>query len=140
MKRFVGVLVSLAALSLLAGACSNDNSQSGPVVDTVAPNPPVGLQVQDQGGMVKLTWEENAEADLAGYRLYRSSSEEGPFKQVNTEPILCPWYFDEVLPAVMTFYKVTALDESGNESAFSQVFGVYSRDHNRGRPETTTSD
>lgn len=140
MKRCILVLVSLATIMLLGGACSNDNTQTGPVVDTVAPNPPVGFQVQDQAGMVRITWEENAEADLAGYRLYKSSSENGPFAQVNSEPLLCPWYMDYVTPAAMTFYKVTALDDSGNESAFSQVIGIYAGDHSRGRPETTTSE
>jgi fibronectin type 3 domain-containing protein len=139
MKRFVFVFVSLAALSLLTGACSNESSQTQPVIDTVAPNPPVGFQAEDQGNMVRITWEQNAESDLAGYRLYRSSYESGPFGCVNSEPLLCPWYYDQVLPAAMTYYRVTAIDESGNESAFSQVIGVYSRKHSRGRSETTTS-
>jgi hypothetical protein len=142
MKRCVCLLVSLAALSLLISACGNDSGQGTPVIDTVAPNPPVGFQFEDQGqgGTVKITWDSNAEADLAGYRLYRSSSENGPFGQVNSEPLLCPWYHDNVRPLEMTFYKATALDESGNESAFSQVFGVYSRPPDRARPETTRSE
>ena len=140
MKRCACLLVSLAALSLMVSACGNDSGQSGPVFDTVAPNPPVGFQFQDEGGTVKITWEANAEADLVGYRLYKSSSENGPFGQVNSEPLLCPWYYDNVLPVAMTYYKVTALDESGNESAFSHLIGVYSRPRDRGRPETSTSE
>jgi len=140
MKKCVCLLVSLAALSLFVGACGNDSGQGTPVIDTVAPNPPVGFQLQDDGDAVKITWESNAETDLAGYRLYKSSSEDGPFGLVNSEPLLCPWYYDDVLPAAMTFYRVTAMDESGNESAYSQLIGYYSRTGNRGNWDTTTSD
>ncbi len=139
MKKCVCLLVSLAALSFLVSACGNDSGQGTPVIDTVPPNPPVGFQIQDQGGTVKITWESNAEADLEGYWLYKSSSENGPFAQVNSEPLLCPWYYDDVLPMAMTYYKVTALDESGNESAFSQLIGVYCRPADKGRPESTVS-
>jgi len=139
MMRCLCLLISLAALSLLTSACGDDSGQGTPAIDTVAPNPPVGFQIQNQVGTVKISWESNAEVDLAGYSLYKSSSEDGPFKQVNSGPVLCPWYYDEVLPATMTFYKVTALDESGNESAYSQLIGVYSRPPDKGGSETTTS-
>ena len=140
MKRCICLLVGLAALSLLIGACGNDSGQSTPVIDTVAPNPPVGFQFQDQGTTVKIVWAQNAEADLEGYMLYKSSSETGPFGQVNSEPLLCPWYYDEVLPAAMTYYRVTAVDENGNESAYSQLIGYNSRPEDSGKWDTTISD
>jgi hypothetical protein len=140
MKKCVCLLFSLAALSLFAGACSDDSGQGMPVVDTVAPNPPVGFQLQDEGEAIKITWESNAEADLAGYNIYKSSSEHGPFGQVNSQPLLCPWYYDEVLPAAATFYRITAMDESGNESAYSQLIGFYSTTGKRNGWDTSTSD
>jgi hypothetical protein len=140
MKKCAFLLFSLAVLSMFVGACGDDSGQSTPVIDTVAPNPPVGFQLEDDGSAIKITWESNAEADLAGYNLYKSSSENGPFGVVNSQALLCPWYFDEMLPGAMTFYKVTAVDESGNESAYSQVIGFYSRTGNRNGWDTSTSD
>jgi hypothetical protein len=140
MKKCVFLLVSLAALSMFIGACGDDSGQGTPVIDTVAPNPPVGFQVEDDGNAVKITWESNAEVDLAGYNLYKSSSDNGPFGPVNSQPLLCPWYYDEMLPAAMTFYKVTAIDESGNESAYSQMIGFYSRTGDRNGWDTSNCD
>jgi hypothetical protein len=120
---------------MLLGACGNESGQGLPTVDTVPPNPPVGLQIDDNDNRVRVSWSENAEVDLAGYRLYKSSYEDGPFKKVNSDLLLCPWCYDTVTPACLTFYKVTAVDESGNESAFSEVMGIYWNSGGRSGPE-----
>ncbi len=127
-RRLVFALA--AALVLMLGACGNDSSPGLPEVDTVPPNPPVGLQVDDNAGGVRISWTENAETDLAGYRVYRSSNEEGPFRRISSGLVLCPWYYDTPTAMAMTYYRVTAVDESGNESAFSDIIGVY---YNTGR-------
>ncbi len=127
-------LIFMLAVSfiLMQGACGNDSSPALPEVDTVPPNPPVGLQVEDGSGGVRISWSENAEPDLAGYKVYRSSNEEGPFWLISPSVLLCPWCYDTPTPMATTYYRVTAVDESGNESAFSQVIGVY---FNTGRSE-----
>jgi fibronectin type 3 domain-containing protein len=124
-----------ATLLVLTGACGNDGGQSMPAVDTVPPNPPVGLQVADQTDRVLISWNDNAEVDLAGYRLYKSSDQEGPYNRVNDQVLLCPWYHDQVIPMDVTFYKVTAVDESGNESAFSEMIGIYFNTDNKTHPQ-----
>jgi fibronectin type 3 domain-containing protein len=119
------LFVFVAALLVFGGACSREGGAVLPAVDTVPPIPPVGLQANLESDDVVVRWAENAEPDLAGYRLYKSSQEEGPYGSVAGTLIYCPWYHDEVIPVQTTFYKVTAVDQSGNESAFSQIVGVY---------------
>lgn len=125
---------------MLLGACGNETSQVAPTIDTVPPNPPVGLQAQEGNQPVRISWSENAEVDLAGYRVYKSSYEDGPYRQVNSDLLLCPWCYDTVTPMSLTFYKVTAVDESGNESAFSEVMGVYWNNGGRTGPEIPAQD
>jgi hypothetical protein len=50
-------------------------------------------------------------------------------------PLLCTWWYDTVAPMTAKYYKVTAVDESGNESAFSEVFGLYNNRGGRSGPE-----
>jgi fibronectin type 3 domain-containing protein len=136
MRTRIYLLATLSAFVMLMGACGTDSTNSVTGVDTVAPNPPVALQVEDDEALVCIRWAENAEIDLAGYRVYKSSYSDGPFHEVTSNLLLCPWYYDgSVLPMATTYYRVTAVDESGNESAYSQVVGVYWNDGGRGDPE-----
>jgi fibronectin type 3 domain-containing protein len=125
MNKFSLLLLVLAGLALFAGACGTEDGVSLPTVDTVPPVPPVNVQVGFESNSITIRWSENAEIDLAGYKLYKSSLRDGPFGQETSGLIYCPWYFDHGLPMEMTYYKVTAVDQSGNESAFSQVVGFY---------------
>ena len=124
--RFSTYLVLLpAALLVFMGACGNDSGGGPTVVDTVPPNPPVGLLFEHEEESVLITWSENAEVDLAGYRLYRSYDEDGTFDQVTSGLLLCPWYYDSnVVRTVVSYYRVTAVDETGNESAYSDLLTV----------------
>lgn len=89
------------------------------------PLPPVGLQAVCEGGdLVRLTWTQNAESDLVGYKLYRSD-EQGSFGPVTAQTLVCPWYYEQVPMMEATSFSVTAVDESGNESAYSDAVSVY---------------
>lgn len=67
---------------------------------------------------VDLSWSINMEADLAGYRVYRSEQQDTPAKLVTTDLLPSPVYRDtSVQPGRTYWYYVTAVDRSGNESA-----------------------
>jgi hypothetical protein len=134
MRGFRFLLVVFAGLSVLAGGCGNDGGLGLPTVDTVPPVPPVNLQIGCDSDMVTITWAANAEPDLAGYRLYRSAYEDGPFGLVSMGLLYCPWYHDKGSPMAMTYYKVSAVDQSGNESAYSQTVGLYYNTDRRSGP------
>jgi hypothetical protein len=121
LRKFLPV-VAVALLFVLA-SCGTDETVTP--IDTVPPVAPVGVVLGGEADQVKITWAANAEPDLAGYNLYSSGQEAGPYSRVNDDLLLCPWCFDSPVTMAITYYKVTAVDESGNESAYSNTMGIY---------------
>lgn len=67
---------------------------------------------------VDLSWSINPETDLAGYRVYRSETQDDKGQLVTPELLLSPAYRDtSVRPNGRYWYRVTAVDRAGNESA-----------------------
>jgi len=87
--------------------------------DVFPPAPPQGLTSIYSAGAVELVWTANAEADLAGYNVYRLENE--PAQRVNKELLRTPIFRDTtVAPGKTLRYYVTAVDVSGNESKASK--------------------
>ncbi len=87
--------------------------------DTTAPNAPANLTGSVPSGNVSLDWFNNTESDLAGYNVYRAASG-GSFVKVNNALVSASAYVDSTVAASTTYlYRVTAVDNSGNESSFS---------------------
>jgi hypothetical protein len=87
-------------------------------VDDIAPAIPIGLTVAagtTEGSLV-LTWTANTETDLAGYNVYKSNSATGTFTKVNTALLTDTTYTDSSLAAGTYYYKITAQDNTPNES------------------------
>jgi parallel beta-helix repeat protein len=92
------------------------------VTENLPPSTPVNLSVTtpDIGGELILTWNSNSEKDLAGYFVYRSASQDGPYELLNVDPIGGTTYTDSGLDDGTTyFYKVSAVDLADNESPLS---------------------
>ncbi len=87
--------------------------------DTTAPAAPSGLVATDTAGGIQLTWTANSENDLAGYNIYGASSLNGTYTKLNTSLLAAPSYLDAAAVVGTTFYHVTAVDTSSNESAFA---------------------
>jgi VCBS repeat-containing protein len=91
-------------------------------VDTTPPAAPTGLNATAGNGSVDLTWDANAESDLAGYNVYRNTTSPVAL----TSPlnggtlVAAPTYLDSTaVNGQQYFYAVTAVDDSNNESAAS---------------------
>jgi len=121
LTKFLPV-VAVAFLFVIA-SCGSDSTVTA--VDTVPPVAPVGVMIDDGANQVKVSWAANGEPDLAGYNMYSSGQEDGPFSKVNDDLLLCPWCYDSPVTMEITYYMITAVDESGNESAYSDIMGIY---------------
>ena len=83
--------------------------------DEFPPATPSGLRAAVAPHSIELSWNNNNEADLAGYRVYRGVAR-GPMQRV--AEIEVPAYSDSsVEPDKMYRYAVSAFDHAGNESA-----------------------
>jgi glycosidase len=80
---------------------------------------PANLQVTNEGDAeVSLAWD--AVSGAVSYNVYRSPLTGGGFVRVNTDPLGGTTFTDTGLNNAQTyFYVVTALDETGNESPYS---------------------
>lgn len=69
-----------------------------------------------------LTWSPNKEADLSKYNIYRSKTPIRNYKLVGTTDKNNTSFKDSTIPDDWTivYYKITAVDFSGNESGYSE--------------------
>ena len=126
------VFVVRGARSAAAEGLESNDSNSAVLTpkDIFPPRAPQGIVAAalpgDSGtALVDLSWSINVEADLAGYRLYRSETqgERGPW--LTNELLLAPAYQDRAIaPGHHYWYTVTAVDHAGNESAPSEQITV----------------
>lgn len=86
-------------------------------VDRFPPATPAGLRAAASPNSVELSWDANTEADLAGYRLYRSAPG-GRLEKI--AEVTVPAYSDHNVEHDKAYqYEVSAVDRSGNESPHS---------------------
>lgn len=81
------------------------------------PARPTGLTVASGNAQVSLNWTDNAEPDLAGYNVYRSTTQGAGHAKVNGAPGGVSAYADAGLTnGTRYYYQVTAVDSDGAES------------------------
>ena len=83
------------------------------------PAAPGGLSAAATTSGVTLSWTANSETGLAGYYVYRGASAGGPFTRLTSDPLPSPTFDDILAPAGASFYTVTAVRQTGQESAHS---------------------
>jgi fibronectin type 3 domain-containing protein len=94
-------------------------SPVGSGADTNAPSPPTGLTATASDRAIVLNWNDSGEADLANYKVFRSFSG-GAYVHIVTRVVSD--YVDGALTnGIEYFYKLKAVDTSGNESGFSSI-------------------
>ncbi len=89
---------------------------------------PSGLVSRAGDQSVVLHWDRNTEANLAGYRVYRSTTGDGgPFTLQNATLLTTPGFCDltsKVINGQTNFYYVTAVDTGAQESLPSATLGA----------------
>ena len=90
--------------------------------DTFPPAAPTGLHAIPASGSIELSWENNTESDLAGYRIYRAVPG-GNWERIAATGI--PGFSDRNVEKGKTYrYAVSAVDQAGNESTRSSETGA----------------
>jgi len=127
-----GKTYAYAVRSLLSDAPSAPESGDSHVViltpqDTFPPAAPQSIVAAVLPGatagksVVDLSWAINVEADLAGYRVYRSEQQSVRGPAANAELLPTPAFRDDSVEAGKHYwYTVTAVDRVGNESSPSE--------------------
>ena len=83
----------------------------------LAIEPPTGLVSRTGDQSIVLHWDRNSDANLSGYRVYRSSSSNGPFVAQNPTLLTTPGFADlQVSNGQTNYYQVTALTTASQES------------------------
>ena len=86
---------------------------------------PTGLVVRSGDLSVVLHWDAVVDPTLAGYRLYRASAVEGPFRQQHSGLLTTPGFCDLSVSNDQTnYYRVTAVTSGSVESAPSTTLAV----------------
>ena len=86
-------------------------------IDRFAPPPPTELVGLGETGRIRLVWRASEAEDLAGYIVYRRGPQ-GNFTRITAQPLTAAEYVDTAVKPGETYsYRVTAIDQTGNESA-----------------------
>jgi hypothetical protein len=95
------------------------------VYDTAPPSAPSGLVAAREGDNVRVRWSPNSEPDVAGYLVYRASTPSSGPSRITGTLVTGTEFLDTSVPGTdQVWYEVSAVDESGNESAHSSTFAV----------------
>lgn len=118
-ESYVYAVTAIAAVSPLV--------ESAPVevreivyTDRFAPPPPEGLALLPVDEGVRLVWRASRAGDVAGYHVYRLEAPGDEWRRMTPDPLARPDWTDPS-PVEGAAYRVTAVDEAGNESAPSEV-------------------
>lgn len=101
--------------------------------DTIAPSAPaIGSATALNETTIRTTWSASTDtggSTLAGYRVYRATSVAGTYGLIAQVSVASLSYDDATLAASQQrFYKVTAYDGAGNESALSSAVSATTPD------------
>ena len=89
------------------------------------PRPPVNLTV-NVDSLIKLTWNKNTEADFNHYSLYRDTTSNFQIDSTKLVASITDTFYYQIIPSKVEslYYKLTAVDNQGNESNTSEEVGV----------------
>ena len=122
-RRTVSLHATLVALVALAG-CSAENTLSSldQGIDSAPPSAPTNIRDEDRGAISVLAWDASTDADVVGYDVYMYSPDparESAYIRVNAATITGTEFTVTTDATLNAWYRVKAVDQSGNRSASS---------------------
>ena len=121
-KKIVGLILTLMATLIVTGCSDDAVTVAPPSVDTAPPAAAANLtgRYSPSFDVVVLNWAENTvDSDLAGYLVTREH--DGQSVDLVSSPLLAQYYQDPSAQNGENIYYVSAIDESGNESAVATI-------------------
>lgn len=112
-------------------------------IDFVAPAAPDSIAFRSSSNAIVPYWNPNAEADLAGYNIYRSATSGSGHTRQNFELLRTSSRYEDGGLAFGSgfYYYATAVDSSGNESvASAEIFGYTTQVQVPGWPNSASSN
>ncbi|HNS08143.1 MAG TPA: hypothetical protein PKN29_00520 [Candidatus Ozemobacteraceae bacterium] len=130
-RSFMAVALLLMIFTLFG--CTTGTKKDPGLTDYEAPNIPQNITAVGRERACLINWSANTEADLVGYKVYRSASSGGPFTliaTIGTQP--APSYLDNdqqngLVNDQYYFYKISAFDTQGKESDLSRTNAIQVR-------------
>jgi len=114
-----GKTYSYVVIAARSGATPVSGPPSVPVSvlakDELPPKAPTGLEppvISDSVAILR--WDQNTEEDRAGYRVYRSDNPDSDGVQLENPPTIAQFRDSGYRPN--SYYRISAVDEAGNES------------------------
>ena len=109
------VYYAIAAKDKTGNVSKPSSVQTVKTTDTAGPSTPSGLKATASATGIALDWSDVTAADLAGYKVSRSTSSSGTYTVLAT--VTTSAYSDTAAPAgVASYYKISAVDKTGNTS------------------------
>jgi penicillin-binding protein len=120
-------VAALVAVVAMAG-CATDNpvASLNPSIDTAPPSAPTNIRSEARGAVALLAWDASSDADVVGYDVYRYAPDparESAYVRINASTISAEEY---VVSDPAAWYRVKAVDLSGNRSSSSGAAYVVS--------------
>ena len=113
-----GSLIGKKIFTNLPGIIDNSLDLGNLIINT-PPAIPTGIKVINGDNKVDLSWIKNLENDLAGYKIYYSTSYNGKYYLIGSSAT--NYYADSgAANGVLNYYAVSAYNDSGNESGLSK--------------------
>lgn len=122
-ERYIYTVRSIASLDPLIESSAATEREIH-YLDRFAPDPPEAVLALPAADRVRLVLEASPSSDAIGYVVYRQDTG-ADFRRVTSEPITDLEYLDLGLVSGQTYvYRVSAVDDSGNEGATSYEVSV----------------
>lgn len=131
-NNFVSAVAYFGNIAVNGGSATAELVVEGPYQGvgsgTQPPATPSGVTATASGNAVLLSWNANAETNLSGYRIYRSTTAGGPYSWLaetsSTNSTSSTSYNDAGLAAGSYFYRVSAFNGAGESYASPEVSAV----------------
>lgn len=108
----------VSAIDITGQVAARSETVTAILEDNIAPGLVDNVQLVERPQGLELSWPVSPETDLAGYAIYRSVNSDDDFVRLNDElhdPINTVFIDSLVQEGNTYFYKISAVDNSGNE-------------------------